>query len=175
MTETARPAGRRHPVRGPAAPDPQSAGGAYLTPAGARPCHSRMDSPIRGFPTSFRVQAQFQGDLTSFRVQVPPHRKTPAAPEDPTTRLVLGLPVSDPVSAYPAPGQAQVALLLTGQIKSPGTIGSGRTRIRSRAMVTIAPDSRSSATVVRATQQMWRAHANVRGQAGISEAAGTLT
>jgi len=75
------------------------------------------------------------------------------------------LPVSDPVSAYPAPGQAQVALLLTGQIKSPGTIGSGRTRIRSRAMVTIAPDSRSFATVVRATQQMW-ACASKRPRAG---------
>ena len=81
------------------------------------------------------------------------------------------MPVSDPVSAYPAPGQAQVALLLTGQIKSPGTIGSGRTRIRSRAMVTIAPDSRSFATVVRATQQMWacackrpRAGGNIGGR-----------
>lgn len=100
-----------------------------------------------------------------------PHRKPPGAPEYPTTRLVLGLPVSDPVSAYPAPGQAQVALLLTGQIKSPGTIGSGRTRIRSRAMATIAPDSRSFATVVRATQQIWacackrpRAGGNIGGR-----------
>jgi hypothetical protein len=30
-----------------------------------------MNSPIRGFLTSFRVQAQFQGDPTGFRVQVP--------------------------------------------------------------------------------------------------------
>jgi len=100
-----------------------------------------------------------------FWVQSPRTGKPPGAPEYPTTRLVLGLPVSDTVPAYPAPGQAQVALLLTGQIKSPGTIGSGRTRIRSRAMVTIAPDSGSSATIVRATQQMW-ACASKRPRAG---------
>ena len=111
------------------------------------------------------------GNFPRSRVQVPRTGKPPGAPEYPTTRLVLGLPVSDPVSACPAPGQAQVALLLTGQIKSPGTIGSGRTRIRSRAMVTIAPDSRSFATAVRATQQMWacackrpRAGGNIGGR-----------
>ncbi len=31
-----------------------------------------MNSPIRGFLTSFRVQVQIQGNLTGFRVQVPP-------------------------------------------------------------------------------------------------------
>ena len=33
--------------------------------------YERMNSPIRGFLTSFRVQAQIQGNLTDFRVQVP--------------------------------------------------------------------------------------------------------
>jgi hypothetical protein len=32
----------------------------------------RMNSPIRGFLTSFRVQVRNQGNLTSLRVQVPP-------------------------------------------------------------------------------------------------------